>query len=173
MVVWQCKSVQALPLCCGVRDAKPRALVCPGGEKWVVVAGVPCPSRPLCVTDRKLSPVRLKTPPEYPCLPPTHTSWGRRGMDGVTLHTHQGYVPCTGASPRWAICPSVPVGWGRSAKGPGSSTPGARQEPGLGENSHQLLPSPLAMLAALRKEITQPQMRKVHEQALSATRTVR
>lgn len=96
-------------------------------------------------------------------------------MDGVTLHTHHGYVPCTEASPRWPICPSVPVGWGRSAKGPGSSALGARQEPGLGGNSRQLLPSPLAMLAALRKEITQPQTREVHEPGtwLSATRTVR
>lgn len=68
-------------------------------RRGFVVAGVPFPSRPMCVTDRKPSRVRLlKTPPGHPCESrlPSPTSRCRGGMDGVTLPVHQGYVPLTG-----------------------------------------------------------------------------
>lgn len=127
MVVWQCKSVQALPLCCGVRDAKPRALGCPGGEKGVVVAGVLCPRRPLCVTDRKLSPVRLKTPPEYPCPPHTHThflvqerdGWGNLAHTPRLCAMHRGF-------PTLAHLPISACWVGKVCQGPWELSPGGQ-----------------------------------------------
>lgn len=116
VVLWRGNSVWALPLCYGVTDAEPGALDGPEGGEGVVVTGVPCPSKRMCV--------RQETEPcKAPCDSP-RTPGQERGMEtGVTPpHIHQHSVLALAASLYWAICPTVPVEWGGSAERSGGWT---------------------------------------------------
>lgn len=116
-----------------------------------MVTGVPCPSGPMCVTDRKLSPVGLlKSPPEHQC-PLIHLPGaGKRDGDWGNLCPYTPRLTIR-ACPVGNVCP---VGL------PPTPTPGVAQGPRLQE----LVPSSFLALQLLLKlsgkiQLTLPQMR--------------
>lgn len=81
VALWQGKSVRALPLCCGVRDAKPRAARWPeGGERGCSYRCSLLQDTHVCHRQETALSGSLRL--FLSICAPSLTSWGRKGIEG-------------------------------------------------------------------------------------------